>query len=301
MSAPVDSAMGGWGPASEWKKGRQGVPSAPGEGGPPPENHAKKKRPPRNNEQLFRDYYEVQLGSLEHEDREAMFKCLDEPLPVTFRLVGPLQHGSSADAADRYNAQLVKLLETGTQEEGGLKLSSDAVQRLEWYPHKAAWKLAIGKKDMKKVANLQNFLLQETSAGSLVRMEAVSMIPALVLGSCPGDFVLDMCAAPGSKTGMCLEMVTHTRGASISMSHEAEAVNGAVVANDPDLSRSKMMVHRTKALCSPSLVVTALPGQTFPQLMSDKGDAIMFDRVLCDVPCSGDGTLRKVIFFCPGM
>ena len=68
---------------------------------------------------------------------------------------------------------------------------------------------------------------------------------------------------------------------------------GAVIANDPDLQRSKMMVSRTKALCSPSLVVTALPGQSFPQLMSAEAKPVMFDRVLCDVPCSGDGTLRK--------
>jgi multisite-specific tRNA:(cytosine-C5)-methyltransferase len=294
MEQPPAPAAG-WGPAREWKNGRgQGVPSAPGEAPPRlPENHARKKRPPRNNEQLFRDYYHAQLGALPDEDRGAMFECLATPLPVTFRLVGPLQKGSTCDAADRYHAQLCDLLITGTDVEGGLKLTADALERLPWYPHRAAWKLAIGKKDMKNVANLQNFLLQETAAGSLVRMEAVSMIPSLVLGASPGDFVLDMCAAPGSKTGMCLEMVMHSRGAGTGGAQELEAVVGAVVANDPDLKRSKMMVHRTKALCSPSLVVTALPGQAFPQLMSDKGDAIMFDRVLCDVPCSGDGTIRK--------
>jgi len=284
----------GWGPAKEWRNGKgQGVPSADGQAPVLPENHAKKKRPPRNNDQHFKDYYDAQLGQLTEEDREAMFKCLNEPLPVTFRLVGPLQTGSTADEANRYHSQLCDLLVAGTEEEGGLKLNSDALQRLKWYPHQGAWQLAIGKKEMKKVANLQAFLLQETAAGSLVRMEAVSMIPALVLASCPGDFVLDMCAAPGSKTGMCLEMVMHKRGANGSVSLELEAAMGAVVANDPDLQRSKMMVHRTKALCSPSLVVTALPGQAFPQLMSEQGDAIMFDRVLCDVPCSGDGTLRK--------
>jgi len=285
----------GWGPAKEWRNGKgQGVPSADGQAPPLPENHAKKQRPPRSNAKNFRDYYDVQLGMLTEEDRESMYKCLNEPLPVTFRLVGPLQKGSKRDDADRYNMQLCDLLaraeESGTDDAPNLK--SDKIQRLEWYPHEAAWKLSIGKKDMKKVANLQNFLLQETSAGSLVRMEAVSMIPALVLAAVPGDFVLDMCAAPGSKTGMCLEMVMHSSSLSGHLS-QGEASMGAVVANDPDINRSKMMVHRTKALCSPSLVVTALPGQTFPQLMSEDGHAIMFDRVLCDVPCSGDGTLRK--------
>ena len=54
-----------------------------------PENHAKKERPPRDNCERFRQSYEVQLGALDAEDRAAMFKYLDEPFPVTFRLVGP--------------------------------------------------------------------------------------------------------------------------------------------------------------------------------------------------------------------
>ena len=39
------------------------------------------------------------------------------------------------------------------------------------------------------------------------RQEAVSMIPALLLGAKPGDVVLDMCASPGSKTKQLLEDV----------------------------------------------------------------------------------------------
>jgi 16S rRNA C967 or C1407 C5-methylase (RsmB/RsmF family) len=298
QSMAAESCQSGWGPARDWGGGKgQGVPS--GDGTPPtlPENHARKKRPPRNNEKFFKDYYSEQLGCLADEDRAAMFKCLETPLPVTFRLVGPLQKDSSAHEADRYHKQLCDLLAAGTKESEGLKLGPEALERMDWYPQQAAWKLNVGKKDMKKVEHLQTFLLQETAAGRLVRMEAVSMIPALVLDACPGEFVLDMCAAPGSKTGMCLEMVMHSRASGSAAgqmnSIEREQAMGAVIANDPDLSRSKMMVHRTKALCSPSLVVTALPGQTFPELTSKTGEAIQFDRVLCDVPCSGDGTLRK--------
>lgn len=35
----------------------------------------------------------------------------------------------------------------------------------------------------------QAFLLREVSVGNLVRMEAVSMLPALALGARPGDLV----------------------------------------------------------------------------------------------------------------
>ena len=288
MSEANKPVQSGWGPAREWGNGKgQGVPSADGKPPTLPENHCRKKRPPRNNEKLFKDYYDEQLSYLDREDREGIFKCLGEPLPVTFRLVGPLQSGSDSADADRCDKQLRDIISAS--------LGADALQRLSWYPHQAAWQMTIGKKDIKKVAGLQGFLLQEVAAGRLVRMEAVSMIPALVLGARPGDLVLDMCAAPGSKTGMCLESVMHTRK-TIDNSQVGEGSMGAVIANDPDLQRSKMMVSRTKALCSPSLVVTALPGQSFPQLMSAEAKPVMFDRVLCDVPCSGDGTLRKAPF-----
>ena len=40
-------------------------------------------------------------------------------------------------------------------------------------------------------------------------------------------------------------------------------------------------------------------GQTFPELYIDEDDGkdmkpVRYDRIVCDVPCSGDGTIRKV-------
>ncbi|KOB69241.1 tRNA (Cytosine-5-)-methyltransferase [Operophtera brumata] len=48
---------------------------------------------------------------------------------------------------------------------------------------------------------------------------------------------------------------------------------GFVMANDVDNSRCYMLVHQAKRLNSPK--------------------PLKFDRILCDVPCSGDATLRK--------
>ena len=51
--------------------------------------------------------------------------------------------------------------------------------------------------------------------------------------------------------------------------------------------------------CSPCLLVTNHEGQLFPVVRPKgaakraKHGALFFDRILCDVPCSGDGTLRK--------
>jgi 16S rRNA C967 or C1407 C5-methylase (RsmB/RsmF family) len=43
--------------------------------------------------------------------------------------------------------------------------------------------------------------------GAITRQEAVSMIPPLLLAVEPAHRVLDMCAAPGSKTFQLLEML----------------------------------------------------------------------------------------------
>jgi 16S rRNA C967 or C1407 C5-methylase (RsmB/RsmF family) len=45
--------------------------------------------------------------------------------------------------------------------------------------------------------------------GNISRQEAVSMVPAFFLEVKGKDNVLDMCAAPGSKTSQILEFMTH--------------------------------------------------------------------------------------------
>ena len=127
----------------------------------------------------------------------------------------------------------------------------------------------------------------------------VSMVPPLFLDPQATDRVFDMCASPGSKTMQILEIM-HSR----SLGCEAEAFSqGLVVANDIDSKRAHLLVHQVKRLGSPHLVVTNHPAQMFPILGGGrfrKGERVSrparqqyFDRVLCDVPCSGDGTIRK--------
>jgi len=47
---------------------------------------------------------------------------------------------------------------------------------------------------------LKAFLTEQQNRGALARHELVSMLPALLLGIEPHHNVLDLCAAPGSKT-----------------------------------------------------------------------------------------------------
>lgn len=67
-----------------------------------------------------------------------------------------------------------------------------------------------------------------------------------------------------------------------------------------------MLVHQLRRINSPALFVTNCDAQFFPLIRSKEHPTEgTFDRVLCDVPCSGDGTSRKnpgensiVFFFC---
>lgn len=161
------------------------------------------------------------------------------------------------------------------------------------------------------------------------------MIPPLLMDVKPGMVVLDLCAAPGSKTAQLIEMVHGGEEAGIrkvirelkqkegrDVSPDGEVINeeieeekekgdwsdqgrstGLVVANDVDYKRAHMLIHQTKRLNSPNLIVTNHDATMYPSIRlppenksvekSAQNKFLKFDRVLADVPCSGDGTSRK--------
>lgn len=78
---------------------------------------------------------------------------------------------------------------------------------------------------------------------------------------------------------------------------------GLLVANDADYKRCHMLIHQIKRLNSPNLIVTnhdatmypliRLPPKTQKETDANIVRHLKFDRILADVPCSGDGTMRK--------
>lgn len=80
---------------------------------------------------------------------------------------------------------------------------------------------------------------------------------------------------------------------------------GLLIANDSDYKRAHMLIHQMKRLNSPNLIVTNHDATMFPSIKLPSqprhGTAtapnryLKFDRILADVPCSGDGTCRKNI------
>jgi len=63
------------------------------------------------------------------------------------------------------------------------------------------------------------------------------------------------------------------------------------VANDMEPKRAYMLATHTRRIGLPGAFLTVCDARVLPSLRSE-GRAC-FDRVLADVPCSGDGTLRK--------
>lgn len=83
------------------------------------------------------------------------------------------------------------------------------------------------------------------------------MLPPLCFPKISSDSViLDMCAAPGSKTCQLLEM----------MGAEGGIPSGVVIANDLNRDRAYLLVHRARRLASPALMVTNDNALTFPPL-----------------------------------
>jgi len=93
-----------------------------------------------------------------------------------------------------------------------------------------------------------------------------SQLAALCLGSQDGERVLDLCAAPGGKTG---------------------ALHGDVTAVEIDPHRASELRANLATMGRPDVTVVEADGTALPPELDG------FDRVLVDAPCSGLGVLAQ--------
>ena len=111
------------------------------------------------------------------------------------------------------------------------------------------------------------------AAGAYYIQEASAMAPAMALNAQPGELALDLCAAPGGKSGQIAA---------------ALAGRGALVANEPDAGRARILSATLERLgVGNALVTNAWPHELaarFPEA---------FDAILVDAPCSGEGMFRR--------
>ncbi|KAI9494607.1 S-adenosyl-L-methionine-dependent methyltransferase [Zychaea mexicana] len=256
------------------------------DGGPDQSSRRTTRVTVKDNEQ-FRNYYKSQ-NILSEEEFEEFYKALQTPLPSTFRITGTRSHALSIQ-------RMIKEVYIPAMQE--IKIDGQKVeppQPLPWYPDNLGWQINASRMVVKRspeFSKFHKFIVAETEAGNLSRQEAVSMVPPLLMDIQPHQWVLDMCAAPGSKTTQIIEAV-HAND------QLGELPEGMVVANDADRKRSYLLIHQLKRMQSPCFVATNHDAAHFPGIRITDADGtiegpLRFDRVLCDVPCSGDGTVRK--------
>ncbi|XP_060760670.1 RNA cytosine C(5)-methyltransferase NSUN2 [Neoarius graeffei] len=235
---------------------------------------------------LFEQYYR-ELKIIPEGEFEEFMAAMREPLPATIRITGYKSHAREIlhTLKEKYFKEIQDL------EIDGQKI--EAPQALSWYPDELAWHTNMSRKILRKSPLLEKFhqfLVNETESGNISRQEAVSMIPPLLLKIEPHHKILDMCAAPGSKTAQLIEMLHSDM--------DVPFPEGFVIANDVDNKRCYLLVHQAKRLNSPCIMVVNHDASCIPRLQVEsngKKDILFYDRVLCDVPCSGDGTMRKNI------
>uniref|UniRef100_A0ACD5Y0S6 Uncharacterized protein n=1 Tax=Avena sativa TaxID=4498 RepID=A0ACD5Y0S6_AVESA len=241
----------------------------------------------------FEDYYKGQQ-IVPEEEWDAFMSMLRKPLPAAFRINASSQFYQ--DIQSQLQNDFRKSLETEVSDEH----EKEAIRPLAWYPGNLAWHLNFSRMQLRRNQALESFhefLKQENEVGNITRQEAVSMVPPLFLKVQPDHHILDMCAAPGSKTFQLLEMIHQS-------TKPGMLPSAMVVANDLDVQRCNLLIHQTKRMCTANLIVTNHEAQNFPGCSlakfcpetcvdESKPQKLEFDRILCDVPCSGDGTVRK--------
>ncbi len=100
-----------------------------------------------------------------------------------------------------------------------------------------------------------------------------SMLPPIVLSAAREDKILDLCAAPGSKTTQISEMMNNT---------------GTLIANEIQLDRIKTLVFNIDRMNVMNCGVVHAKGELLSKSFPD-----YFDKILVDAPCSGLGIIQK--------
>ena len=115
--------------------------------------------------------------------------------------------------------------------------------------------------------------LEAVKDGSVYVQDAASQLSIEALSPVPGSNVIDLCAAPGGKSFLCAQLMKN---------------QGRILSFDVSAGKTKMIEENAKRLG-----IRILKTGVSDALIYREDLASSADYVVCDVPCSGFGVIRK--------
>jgi 16S rRNA (cytosine967-C5)-methyltransferase len=175
------------------------------------------------------------------EETEAFARANNQQAPIAFRVV------TQRASEDEVIAQL---------RASGAKLEPSTIAKKAW-----------------RITDDGPLFAELVAAGHIYVQDEASQMVAQVLNSQAGERVLDLCAAPGSKTTQIADALGAT---------------GVVIASDFHAHRLRTVRDTAKQHNLSNIRCLTLNGLESLPFRENS-----FDRVLVDAPCSGTGTFRR--------
>jgi 16S rRNA (cytosine967-C5)-methyltransferase len=181
------------------------------------------------------------IQAIGFEETEAFARSNNEAPPIAFRVVKT--RASEAEVCERLRA-------------AGAELVPSRVTN-------GAWRVSGG----------GNLLVELAASGQIYLQDEASQLVGGMLGGRPGDHILDLCAAPGSKTTQIADL---------------SGDSAVIVAGDLHFHRLRTVFSAAQLQGLSGIHPVVLDGLR-PLPFAEAS----FERVLVDAPCSGTGTLRR--------
>ena len=118
---------------------------------------------------------------------------------------------------------------------------------------------------------------EEHLLGYYYVQEITSMMPILALNPKPDEILLDLCAAPGSKTTQAAAKMQN---------------KGTIIANDLNIGRISILSANLERIGITNAIITRHDGLELCAKLKKSKTRIKFDKILVDAPCSGEGNIR---------
>jgi len=198
-----------------------------------------------------------------------------EPKPLFLERMKELLKEDFEDYMNKLKVPILNSIRCNT-----LKISPENLkERLE----KKGWSIEQPFKEYKEVMIIKNELNPgeigraiEHLLGYYYVQEIASMMPSLVLKPNEQDKVLDVCASPGSKTTQIASMMNN---------------EGLLIANEVSFGRMKILAGNLERCGVMNCILTRRDGVALSKKFNKNN--FLFDKILLDAPCSGEGTIRS--------